>query len=73
MIPAFFILIFCGLEIKFIESSALNASNVEQAFRELITEVYQKMQLGEFDDKLEQFNYFGNDKIRQKAIAQLMS
>jgi len=52
------------LEVKFLESSALNSSNVERAFKDLITEVYEKMKRGEFDDKLEQFNYFGNDRIR---------
>ena len=35
------------------ESSALNASNVEQAFQDLISEVYEKMKQGEFADKLE--------------------
>ena len=40
-------------EINFVESSALNASNVETAFQRLITEVYEKMQQGEFVDKLE--------------------
>ena len=30
------------------------------------------MKLGQFHDKLEQFNYFGNDAIRQQAIEQLM-
>ena len=28
------------------------------------------MQQGEFVDKLEQFNYFGNDRIRQQAMEQ---
>ena len=46
------------------ESSALNFTNVEKAFRDLITEVYEKIKKGHFDDKLEQFNYFGNDRIR---------
>jgi len=31
------------------------------------------MKHGEFNDKLEQFNYFGNDRIRQQAIEQIMS
>ena len=55
-------------EIRFLESSALNASNVEKSFRDLIGEVYEKMKQGEFANKLEQFNYFGNDRIRQQAM-----
>ena len=35
------------------ESSALNASNVEVAFKDLITDVYEKMKQGEFADRLE--------------------
>ena len=31
------------------------------------------MKQGSFDDKLEQFNYFGNDRIRQQAIEQIMN
>lgn len=50
------------------ESSALNSSNVEQAFQDLISEVYQRMKQGQFVDKLEQFNYFGNERIRQQAL-----
>ena len=61
-----------GAEIKFVESSALNSSNVDQAFQDLITEVYTRMQDGQFADKLEQFNYFGNDRIRQQAMEQLV-
>ena len=49
---------------QFVESSALNSSNVELAFTDLITEVYEKMKQGQFSDRLEQFNYFGNDLIR---------
>ena len=41
------------LELRFLESSALNASNVEKAFKDLITEVYEKMKQGSYDDKLE--------------------
>ena len=59
-------------EINFVESSALNSSNVETAFHNLITDVYQRMQQGQFVDKLEQFNYFGNDRIRQQAMEQLL-
>jgi len=62
----------CVIEVQFVESSALNSSNVEQAFKDLINEVYDRMKLGQFHDKLEQFNYFGNDAIRQQAIEQLM-
>ena len=46
---------------------------MEQAFKNLIEEVYEKMKQGSFDDKLEQFNYFGNDRIRQQAIEQIMN
>ena len=35
------------------ETSALNASNVEVAFKDLITDVYEKMKQGEFADRLE--------------------
>ena len=35
---------FCGVEIDFVESSALNSSNVEAAFQNLIAEVYERMQ-----------------------------
>ena len=51
----------------------MNASNVERAFHDLITQVYGKMREGEFVDKLEQFNYFGNDRIRQQAMEQQLS
>lgn len=40
---------------------------------DLISDVYEKMKQGAFDDRLEQFNYFGNDRIRQQAIEQLMN
>lgn len=30
------------------------------------------MKQGQFDDKLEQFNYFGNDRIRQQAMEQIL-
>ena len=43
----------CHVEVQFVESSALNASNVEQAFKDLISEVYEKMKQGQFADKLE--------------------
>ncbi len=54
------------------ESSALNASNVEKAFLDLISEVYEKMKQRQFEDKLEKFNYFGNDRIRQQAMEELL-
>ena len=31
------------------------------------------MKDGQFEDRLEQFNYFGNDSIRQQAIEQLIN
>ena len=43
----------CFIEVRFVESSALNASNVEMAFKDLITDVYEKMKQGEFVDRLE--------------------
>ena len=52
------------LGISFVESSALNASNVETAFTKLIGTIYQKLNEGEYQDRLEQFNYFGSEKIR---------
>ena len=42
------------------------------AFHDLISEVYERMKQGQFVDKLEQFNYFGNDRIRQQAMEQLL-
>ena len=52
----------------FVEASALNASNVGSAFEKLITAIYNKMLKGLYDDRLHQFNYFGSEKIRQKAL-----
>lgn len=52
----------------FVESSAKQSSNVNRAFEQLIKSIYNKMESGQFNDRLETFNYFGNDKIRQKAI-----
>ena len=59
------------LGLKFVESSALNSSNVDMAFEKLITSIYNKMINSEFDDRLEQFNYFGSERIRQQALEQL--
>lgn len=55
----------------FVESSALNSSNVDMAFEKLITSIYNKMINNEFNDRLEQFNYFGSERIRQQALEQL--
>lgn len=54
--------------IGFIESSALNASNVETAFTRLITKIYNSLHSGKYDDRLEHFNFFGSEKIRSKAL-----
>ena len=59
------------LGLKFVESSALNSSNVDMAFEKLITSIYNKMINSDFDDRLEQFNYFGSERIRQQALEQL--
>lgn len=37
----------------FVESSALNSSNVDMAFEKLITSIYNKMINNEFNDRLE--------------------
>lgn len=39
--------------LKFLESSALNSSNVEKAFMDLIEEIYNRVHAGEFSDRLE--------------------
>ena len=39
--------------LSFVESSALNSSNVDMAFEKLITSIYNKMINNEFDDRLE--------------------
>jgi hypothetical protein len=44
----------------FVESSALNASNVSTAFEMLVGSIYKKLLEGQFDDRLDQFNYFGS-------------
>ena len=41
------------------ETSALAASNVDNAFRTLVTTIYNKLMSGTFNDCLENFNYFG--------------
>ena len=41
------------LGLSFVESSALNSSNVDMAFEKLITSIYNKMINSEFDDRLE--------------------
>ena len=46
------------------ESSAKDSSNVSSAFESLIKSIYSKMMNGEFNARLETFNYFGNDRIR---------
>ena len=51
-----------------VESSALNSHNVETAFYKLISTIYAKVEQGYFNDRLEQFNYFGSAFVRQKAI-----
>ncbi len=55
------------LDLDFIESSALTAANVDSAFYKLISQIYTQVMDGFFDDRLEQFNYFGSAKIRQEA------
>ena len=55
------------LELEFIESSALTAQNVDTAFYKLISKIYDQVMDGYFDDRLEQFNYFGSAKIRHEA------
>jgi len=55
-------------EIGFIESSALNSSNVETAFSVLITQIYNKLNKEFYDDRLEQFNFFGSEKMRQRHL-----
>lgn len=57
------------LEIDFLESSALTSQNVDTAFFQLISKIYREVKVGYFDDRYEQFNYFGSAKIRQKALA----
>ena len=57
--------------LSFVESSALNSSNVDTAFERLITSIYTKMINHNFNDRLEQFNYFGSERIRQQALEQL--
>ena len=59
------------LGLSFVESSALNSSNVDTAFERLITSIYTKMINNKFNDRLEQFNYFGSERIRQQALEQL--
>lgn len=54
--------------IDYIESSALNSVNVETAFTRLITTIHGKVREGHFDDRLDSFNFFGSEGIRQKAI-----
>ena len=56
------------LGLFFLESSAKDSSNVAKAFESLIRSIHSKMKNGDFDDRLQTFNYFGNDKIRQQAI-----
>lgn len=48
------------VELDFIESSALTASNVETAFFKLISNINDKVQSGFYQDRLETFNYFGS-------------
>lgn len=42
-------LVICGIEIPFIETSALNATNVDTAFRNLVQEIYRLTISGKFD------------------------
>ena len=53
-----------AIGLSFVESSALNSSNVDTAFERLITSIYTKMINNKFNDRLEQFNYFGSERIR---------
>ena len=44
----------------FLESSARNANNVNRAFEMLVASIYEALQNNEFDDRLDQFNYFSS-------------
>ena len=55
-------------ELQFIESSALTANNVDTAFYQLISRIHIQLKNGFFNDRIEQFNYFGNNKIRQDLL-----
>ena len=56
----------------FLESSALNASNVNTAFEKLVSSIYKALQNNEFDDRLDQFNYFSSQKLKQKVLSEMM-
>ena len=45
--------LYLNIGLSFVESSALNSSNVDMAFEKLITSIYNKMINNEFDDRLE--------------------
>ena len=66
-------MVFECIGISFVESSALNSSNVDMAFEHLIASIYNKMKEGSFSDRLEQFNFFNNDRIRQAYLEQQMA
>jgi len=52
--------------VDFVESSALNSSNVETAFIKLITQINTKVEQGFFNDRLDSFNFFGSKVVREK-------
>ena len=60
------------VDIMFLESSALNASNVNTAFEMLVASIYKALQNNEFDDRLDQFNYFSSQKLKQKVLCEMM-
>ena len=57
------------LDVDFVESSALNSSNVETAFIRLINQINNKVEQGYFNDRLEAFNFFGSKVVREKYQA----
>jgi hypothetical protein len=57
-----------NLDLQFLESSALTANNVDPAFFQLISKIHTQLQSGFFNDRIEQFNYFGNNRIRQETL-----
>ena len=44
---------------------------METAFTKLITQIYNNLHNFKYDDRLEHFNFFGSEKIRQKALEQM--
>lgn len=44
---------------------------METAFTKLITQIFNNLHFFKYDDRLEHFNFFGSEKIRQKALEQM--